>query len=369
MSLRHAWIIPVHSLEEWLVMAQPALPFEILRQVIGWVQDLPTLARLARVSSALYEHTISVLYAHVHLRSGSAASLLDVGHTVQRLGPYSEPSQTGHNDRPICRFRHVKTLTIHSLPVQSLCDSIDRITTFPDVATVHIVPSALDALRSARQDVFGLVARIASPRRLVLEFPVCPAEQWQEHRDESTEGAHALITRLSKVRAHWTRLETLEVKGIVHQILPSFGGVHNTYHFAPPNPAFNKPRNEPGAVTVAGLATADTSSDPAYTTENPGPAWPDRAWQCIEAIKTPFPSGGDASKWVGETSWTFVDVANHLSVTDNPQIDELIKSTVEYRVPAELVSRRGVTVEHIGRIMERVEFDTSAISSPRERTQ
>jgi hypothetical protein len=318
------------------------LPLDIVLRIASILHDhrsLRCLATLQILSKGTYDVVTPLLYRHLHItvRSGELFDLevdedshdgeLALAASVQRLREIGEYWSTTLRHRSIRRsdaFRHTRWITVHHPPSDKALErpssALQRPSTssnsrllFPNVETVSMLPSAVDAIRTWSPKTYDrprnpplleVLAKACSPRHLCLAFRLVESRDWEEHREATVSGQWQLVARVNRLRSDgWDRLESMTIHDIVHQVLPALEGCRNVYNFSP------HVVRAGGAHTGGYSYAFPTGID---ATGILGPPWNIRSWQLSTAIKNLFPSGANAEVALKGTSWEFVGVEGHI---------------------------------------------------------
>lgn len=298
--------------------------------------------------------------------------------------------------------------------------SADRRGIFPRLKTVTIHPQAAEDIRLCPSYVLmnneipllKALCITSNPKHLSLSFYLTPSDEWGEYQTYGSTRQYNLSKRISRLfEMGWDELESFTVHDITHQVLPSIPNCANIYHFAPhvltriPTTAENKERDYafyaidvieryasdhylPGRDDVLHLLSTlrnqlrrQLVDDKYYFCSGqesmglPGFDWNFRPWQLGTAIKDAFVPNISVDKIIASTSWTFIDVQNHVltgpRMSDDDEeegvllgmVEDLVKDCLETGMSHELLNRAGFDTDKVRLVLENVRFMRGSVES------
>ncbi|KAK4688790.1 hypothetical protein P7C73_g1323, partial [Tremellales sp. Uapishka_1] len=329
------------------------IPKDVLLLILSFM-DVPsclgTLAVLQRCSSDTYSAVNPLLYRD-----------FTVSHSPKTIEILSASSSSPCDERKLSSLRHVETLVVDSLPTSF--NLPPRTNIFPHLKQVTFGAAAVDKIRTFVPQTYDkpisppfieYLLHACQPKKLELCFGRVEAEDWEEYLETTSAGAYAFVSRIQRYMEHWTNVETLVVRNVVHQVLPSLPGCANEYHFAP-HLLRNPTRN------VSGQAA----------TSLPGPEYIFRIWQIVQLLKSTVSASKSANDPASITKWTFLNCSNHVlmhsaaeawdenSLCTWETVDRLIRDGVERSLRKELPAR-GVGQIAVDDLLESVAWTEAA---------
>ena len=353
--------------------ARDVTPLDIVLEIgkeLHSINALHTLSSLSLLSKSTYVLLSPILYRDLTIDGPRSDSLFDMvgqgdGDESSRDG--DESSDRGEEkgddvffssrvERRIWVMGYTETLYIRHFPSELVGETFERCLSitpksltnpvsqagtertlfFPRIQKVEIGPYATDVIRTYAPKDYTLphippfldtIARISHPTTLIIHFKKRP---FDINCNEGGNGSYNFVNRLNHLRTIWTSLETLQVYGPVAQVLPSFPGVQNIYHF--------------------------TSSE-----MDTGVHWTFRAWQVLGAIKNVFRPGLSGREALDGTSWRFCNPQGHVlaSCKDGSRREDvplLIWDHLAGALHRELPLRAGLGEKSVEEVMSRVSF-------------